>query len=89
MIKGLNTLKKDTKVDSTPIKLRTVRKARNKLSRFERVFIVGAGVSCEVGAPGVADFLRRLLESVPRSRSKTLRAYLGRCKSGMNIENVL
>jgi len=55
----------------------------------KRVYIIGAGMSREVGAPGIDDFLEELLRRVPKSRTQRLREFRARYGRKRNIEKML
>jgi hypothetical protein len=61
---------------------------RRSTSSAHRVFIIGAGMSKEVGAPLVSEFFRVILDTVAPSRTEALRQYRGP-GSGGDLEALL
>lgn len=57
-------------------------------ARSRRVFVIGAGMSCEVGTPAVGGLLPAILDSMPRSKTTNLRSYLAGKPSSRDIEKI-
>jgi hypothetical protein len=59
------------------------------MPKNRRAFLIGAGMSCEVGAPSIRNFLRTLVNGIARSRTRTLREYVVSLPESPDLEQVL